>query len=260
MIAFLGSAILAAASFFGPPPHSNGMPTTPPAAVNLPVPLPPGPARGRALYAEHCASCHGADFGGTPNGPPLTNSGPGGIDFMLATGRMPLNVPGAESLRQPVHFTSGEIRDIVNAVVAGTGTRTPPIPQVTPGDDVVRGRQLFATDCEQCHGATAYGAVVGYGWLAPAILPDEPTQIAEAIRLGPGEMPPFTPRLLPDRDVADIIGYVETLPGAPNPGGFPLTSVGPVGEGAVGVALGVGLPILVMLAVGSRLHHGEERP
>lgn len=258
MIAQLATAILTAATLYGSPPHSNGMPTTPPAAVSLPFAIAPGLARGRALYAEHCASCHGADYRGTPNGPPLAQSGAAGIDFMLATGRMPLNVPGAESLRQPVHFTSAEIRDIVDAIVADRGTQGPAIPAIVPGHDIVRGRALFSTNCEQCHGATAFGAVIGYGWLAPSILPDAPTQIAEAIRLGPGEMPPFPAALLSDRDVGDIMGYVESLPRAPNPGGFPLTSVGPVGEGLVGVIVGVGLPVLVMLAVGTRLHPGEE--
>lgn len=52
-----------------------------------PVPLAPerlpDPARGRALYAAQCASCHGLDGGG--NGPAAANLDPPPIDFTDAT-------------------------------------------------------------------------------------------------------------------------------------------------------------------------------
>ncbi len=46
------------------------------AAQPMPVPQPspglmPNAARGKALYDERCASCHGADLKGTDQGPPF---------------------------------------------------------------------------------------------------------------------------------------------------------------------------------------------
>ena len=42
--------------------------------MRIPVPSPglmPNPSAGKALYAENCATCHGADLNGTDKGPPL---------------------------------------------------------------------------------------------------------------------------------------------------------------------------------------------
>ncbi len=40
----------------------------------IPQPSPglmPNPVQGKALYAQHCASCHGADLKGSNQGPPM---------------------------------------------------------------------------------------------------------------------------------------------------------------------------------------------
>lgn len=43
-----------------------------PVVVPQPSPgLMPNPGQGKALYARHCASCHGADLNGSDKGPPF---------------------------------------------------------------------------------------------------------------------------------------------------------------------------------------------
>ena len=54
-------------------------------------------ARGRVLFAQACASCHGEDLRGRPRlGPPLRGAGAAAADFYLSTGRMPLADPTDE--------------------------------------------------------------------------------------------------------------------------------------------------------------------
>ena len=48
---------------------------------------------GRAIYLQSCAACHGQQGQGTVDGPSLQSSGAAAADFMLRTGRMPLNRP-----------------------------------------------------------------------------------------------------------------------------------------------------------------------
>ena len=57
-------------------------------------------ARGRALFAQECASCHGEDLRGRPEkGPSLRGAGAAAADFYLSTGRMPLADPTDEPTR-----------------------------------------------------------------------------------------------------------------------------------------------------------------
>jgi len=49
--------------------------------------------RGRELFLDGCASCHGMDARGIPQtAPDLHGAGAASADFYLRTGRMPLDV------------------------------------------------------------------------------------------------------------------------------------------------------------------------
>src|SRR3954470_22638414 len=76
-------------------------------------------ARGRVLFAQGCASCHGEDLRGRPDmGPSLRGAGAAGADFYLSTGRMPLADPTDEPERaQPAYP-----RDDIAALVAFIGS------------------------------------------------------------------------------------------------------------------------------------------
>jgi ubiquinol-cytochrome c reductase cytochrome c subunit len=194
-------------------------------------------AQGQALYLQSCASCHGSDGKGTANGPDISGVGAGGADFMMSTGRMPLSAPGEPSYRQPPSLSDPEIAAIA-AYVASLGSG-PGIPSVvTSLGDLHRGWELFINNCAACHGAAAGGDAVGGGAIAPPLDKATATQIAEAMALGPGQMPAFD---FSTQDVDAIVRYVLYLRQAPSPGGLDLGNLGPVPEGFVALVIGVGL-------------------
>jgi quinol---cytochrome-c reductase cytochrome c subunit len=218
----------------------------------------PAPAHARAanaggdLYAVHCLSCHGAQLQGTPQAPGLRDIGAASVDFELATGRMPLEVPGTEPTRGPPSFPREQI-DAIVAYVVSHGGNGPGVPVVHASGDLTRGRKIFEENCQACHGATGTGAVAGFGWLAPAVLQSTPLQTAEAVRIGPGIMPRFGEHQIPQADLDALVAYVDALHHPDDRGGYSLASAGPVGEGLVAWIVGIGVTIIVMLAVGETL-------
>jgi ubiquinol-cytochrome c reductase cytochrome c subunit len=205
-------------------------------------------AAGRALYSARCASCHGSDGHGTTFGPPLIGVGGAAADFQLRTGRMPFSgAPGTQAVRKPPAFDDQTIRNLV-AYVASLGSG-PAIPQPRiDSADLPAGQQLFIANCAPCHGATARGGAVGGGALAPALDKATPVEVAEAMIIGPGEMPVFSG--FSDADRNAIATYVMFIQTQPNPGGASIGGIGPVPEGFAGWVLGLGLILVVVLVVG----------
>jgi ubiquinol-cytochrome c reductase cytochrome c subunit len=205
-----------------------------------------------ALYTANCASCHGINGEGAAAGPPLVGVGAASADFYLRTGRMPLGAPGQRPVRQEPKFSEEQIQALVEYVASlGPG---PSIPTVQGGGDVGRGFELYTANCAACHAATGAGNVVGGGAAAVGLANATPEQIAEAMIIGPGVMPPFG---LTDEDREAVIAYVEYLRAAPTPGGAPIGGVGPVAEGFVAVLLGLVGLVLIARFVGSR-RSGED--
>ena len=217
-------------------------------------------ARGRVLYTTHCASCHGADLAGTPGVPSLQHAGGAAVDFYLTTGRMPGVKTNVQSVHAEPHFNPQDIAAL-DAYVGSVAKSSLPIP-IVAGDKrfLADGRHLFEENCEACHGAAGEGATTGGIWTALPLDKANPTQIGEAIRVGPGMMPRFTPALLSDRDIdalATYIGYLDT--GKQDYGGLTMDYLGPLAEGAIGAVVGVGALFWVIFftgtkADGSRLH------
>lgn len=76
--------------------------------------------------------------------------------------------------------------------------------------DADHGKQIYMTiGCYQCHGREAQGASTGPR-LGPDPLPLP--QFIRAVRTPRNEMPPYTNRVLSDRDLADIHAYVASRP------------------------------------------------
>ncbi|HEV3463892.1 MAG TPA: cytochrome C, partial [Actinomycetota bacterium] len=72
-----------------------------------------------------------------------------------------------------------------------------------------------------------------------------PTQIAEAVRIGPYLMPRFNEREIDQRSLDSIARYIAYTSEAEDPGGWEIGHIGPIPEGlAAWVAAG-----LVLLAV-----------
>jgi len=158
-------------------------------------------AGGAALYADGCASCHGADLRGVRGrGPTLRGVGAAAVDFYLSTGRMPLARPGIQPDRAEPVYDRRERAALV-AFITARGGAGPPIPVVRPErGDLARGRRLFADACSGCHQIMGKGGI-GTGFVAPGLGEATPTQLAEAVRVGPYLMPRFSREQLPDADV-----------------------------------------------------------
>jgi ubiquinol-cytochrome c reductase cytochrome c subunit len=250
---WVAASLLAGAAFIAgaaagrtrpPAAHAEALPQAMPAPA---APL----ALGKELYDLHCSSCHGAQGDGTSEGVPLRGIGPGPVDFMLSTGRMPLRAPNQPTLRQSPLFSTAQIAAIVD-YVASFAPGGVPIPTVNPArGDLVRGAQLFSANCAPCHGADGQGAAVGHGAVAPGLHDIPPLQVAEAIRTGPPPMPQFGPEVFGQHDLDSLVRYVTALRSIPDRGGFGLGHEGPVIEGFIAWLVGLGALVLVTRMIGT---------
>jgi ubiquinol-cytochrome c reductase cytochrome c subunit len=210
------------------------------------------PAAGAQLFAAGCSFCHGDDARGVPGrGPSLRGVGAQAADFMLRTGRMPLAEPGAEPVRAPPAYDDGRIADLV-AYVGSLGG--PAIPVVDPArGDLARGRQVFTTNCAGCHQIVARGGIV-VGGSAPALQDATPTQIAEAVRVGPWLMPRFSAGQIDQADLDAVTRYVVWTRHPDDRGGWGIGDIGPIPEGMVAwlVALAALLGLARLVGEGAR--------
>lgn len=211
--------------------------------------------QGRKLFLVGCAFCHGQNgqgistIDGNQLGPSLVGTGSAAVDFQVGTGRMPMAQPGAQAPRKKVVYTQEEI-DQLGAYVASLG----PGPTVPNASDyslegltdeerqeaIVRGGQIFLTNCTACHNFAGSGGAMPRGGYAPRILGVEPRYIYEALLTGPQNMPSFSNGNLSPEEKRDVIAYIGSLKDDTDYGGFTLGSLGPVSEGLAAWLLGIG--------------------
>ena len=225
------------------------------AQVSPPAPVAAGlVARGEFLYSEECQTCHQADGGGelSMGIPSLHGVGAAAVDFYLSTGRMPEANLTRQAPRKPVSVDPAD-RAALIAYITTTWPGGPPIPMIDiAGGDLASGGDLFRTNCAACHGAVGAGAALAHGAFAPSLHKANPLQVAEAIRVGPGNMPVFDATTLTDVQVADIVTYVEYLHHPDDRGGAGLGHTGPIAEGLVGLLIGVAGSVGIATWVGHR--------
>ncbi len=218
---------------------------------------------GQALFAEDCASCHGPRAQGTAVAPNLQGLGPATIDFWVSTGRMPAENPrSVQAPVKPPKLSSRQALEVA-AWVNSLDPAPPYIPKVNVKDaDIATGQDLYATNCAACHTIVGVGDALAFNTYAPSLnLYHQPTatQVAEAVRTGPANMPRFSDGVLSDAQLADIVKYVtEELQHPTDPGGFGLGHVGPVAEGFVALLFGVGGLMLVAFWIGDRTERDDE--
>ncbi len=224
---------------------------------------------GHALYSANCAACHGVDANGVPPHsaqtsyanvhagayPNLQGVGPAAVDFWIESGRMPAAAgTDVQAVRRPQRLTHKQALAI--AAFIDTLTTNPGLPYVPSVNlksaSLATGADLFALNCAACHTITGGGDALAFGTYAPSLRHVPANQVVEAIRTGPGNMPRFSGNLS-DAQVRDIVAYVtEYIQHPKNPGGLGLGGLGPVAEGFIGLALGVGLLCLAAFWVGER--------
>ena len=268
------AVILAAASIVGlSAPASQGQtsgtnPTGGAASeLNPPSksPEPPGPgdptrsfpdspglrALGYTLYQGSCASCHGIALQGTPGvAPSLRRVGPGPVDFYLSTGRMPLDSPRNQPLRNPPLFKREQI-DALVAFISSFGG--PPAPAADPAKgDLAYGFHEFTLDCAGCHQIVARGGIT-----VNAQVPDlelaTPQEIAEAVRMGPYLMPHFDAKQIDQHALDSIVRYVVWTRHPVNAGGWGIYNIGPIPEGIVAWFIGLAALVVVARLIGERM-------
>jgi ubiquinol-cytochrome c reductase cytochrome c subunit len=207
--------------------------------------------RGRTLFIEGCSTCHGLDAEGTPGvAPSLRRVGAQSADFYLSTGRMPLDDPGDQPLSSDPEYSDSEI-DALVAYIGSLGG--PPIPSVSPErGDLSDGLRLFSLYCAGCHQIGARGGEV-VGAFAPKLTDVTPTQVAEAVRVGPYVMPVFHETLISDDELNSIVRYVEYAKKPDNAGGWGIGNIGPVPEGAVAWLIGIPALLIVARLIGERM-------
>lgn len=90
-----------------------------------------------------------------------------------------------------------------------------------PSGNAENGKQLFAKyGCYECHGREGQGSSMTGPRLAPNPIPYE--SVAAYIRKPKGEMPPYTEKVLSDRDLADIYAFLQTRKAPPTEKATPM--------------------------------------
>ncbi|ROO83828.1 menaquinol-cytochrome c reductase cytochrome c1 subunit precursor [Actinocorallia herbida] len=211
-------------------------------------------AKGKELFNQNCASCHGLNAEGTKDAadntiaPSLIGVGAAAVHFQITTGRMPAMTTAAQVPSKKVVAPFDDeanvtaVAEYIQSLGGGPG-----VPAVPEGGDVALGGKLFRTNCAQCHNFTGQGGALTEGKFAPDLMDTTPVQLYEAMLTGPQAMPVFNDTTLTPEDKAAIIAFIETTREEPNPGGAGLGRMGPVSEGLVGWVVGIGLLVFASI-------------
>src|SRR5262249_40978793 len=128
-------------------------------------------------------------------------------------------------------YSPATIRRLVRYVSDLVGPGGPPIPHVDLArGDLARGGTLYRLQCAACHAWSGGGGALLHVD-APTTHPATPTQIAEAVRGGPGNMPAFGQAALTRSQLDSVVRYVRYLRQPDDRGGLPLWHLGPLPEG-----------------------------
>jgi ubiquinol-cytochrome c reductase cytochrome c subunit len=239
-----------AIAVWGQPPRDPTAAAAAPMAVTAAAEV--GSSEGRALFEDGCSSCHGFDGKGVKEqGPSLLQAGEAAADFYLRTGRMPLGQVGDEPLRGEPRYSNSQIEALVGYV--GSLGEGPSIPNVEPDKgSVAEGMELFTDSCAGCHAISGKGGVA-IGGYAPPLGEATPTEVGEAIRVGPYLMPRFSEELISPEQVNSIAAYVELTQEPEDAGGYGIGHIGPVPEGLVAWFAAMAALLLIARLIGERL-------
>ena len=107
------------------------------------------------------------------------------------------------------------------AAAAMLGSAAALAQNAAPSGDVGNGKQLDVADgCYQCHGYVGQGGGVAGPRLAPAPIAFE--AFTTQLREPRNEMPPYSDKILSEKEAADIYAYLQTIPKPPAAKDIPL--------------------------------------
>lgn len=232
-------------------------------------------AQGRELFLVGCAFCHGQNGEGVATqrdgyqmGPSLVGVGAAAVDFQVGTGRMPMAQPGSQAASKETVFTEEE-----TAALAAYVASLAPGPAIPNESDysidglseeereeaIVRGGQIFLTNCTACHNFNGAGGAMPRGGYAPTLHGVEPKHIYEALLTGPQAMPNFSNGNLTPDEKRDVIAYLESIQDTPSYGGFTLGGLGPVSEGLFAWVVGIGGLVGVAVWIAAHTTRSEKQ-
>jgi ubiquinol-cytochrome c reductase cytochrome c subunit len=93
----------------------------------------------------------------------------------------------------------------------------------------------------------------------PALDRATPTQIAQAIRIGPYVMPRFGEGELSNAQIDSLARYVQSTQHPDDSGGWGIGRIGPIPEGMVAWLLAAAALLLIARLLGERTGGGEGR-
>ena len=129
-----------------------------------------------------------------------------------------MNILPAHSLPRAVVLVGIAAALSFSATLAAT---QPSPPAAAPAGNAENGKRLFTKDgCYECHGLQGQGAQA----TGPRLGPDPVSfqVLSRYIRKPTGEMPPYTEKVLPDKELADIYAFLKSLPRPPAVTSIPL--------------------------------------
>ena len=90
-----------------------------------------------------------------------------------------------------------------------------------PSGNSENGKQLFVKDgCYECHGREGQGSSMSGPRIAPDPVPYD--VLLNYVRKPKGEMPPYTAKVISDKDLADIYAYLQSRKEPPTAKAMPL--------------------------------------
>jgi mono/diheme cytochrome c family protein len=108
----------------------------------------------------------------------------------------------------------GSLTLVVGALAQSSGTQSPALTSASasaPAGNAANGKRVyFADGCFYCHGTTGAGGGNAGPRLAPNPLPLQ--GVKAKVRTASGRMPVYSPAVLQDLEIADIVAYLQSIP------------------------------------------------
>jgi len=104
---------------------------------------------------------------------------------------------------------------VITLSVASGQTQEEPADGETPTGDAVNGKKIYVSyGCWQCHGYVGQGSTRSGPRIAPDPIPF--ALFRYIVREPPEAMPPYTEKVVSDKELADIYAFLQTVPQPPD--------------------------------------------